>query len=35
MCVNTDGSVLVTAGRIIKAWSVADHSLLKVRHVVY
>ena len=31
VCVNSDGNVLVTAGRTIKLWNISDHSLLTVR----
>ena len=32
--VNSDGSVLVTAGRTMKIWSTTDHSLLRVRNAI-
>ena len=31
VCMNSDGNVLVTAGRTIKLWNINDHSLLTVR----
>ena len=31
VCVNSDGNVIVTAGRTIKLWNISDHSLLTVR----
>ena len=31
VCVNSDGNILVTAGRTIKLWNISDHSLLTVR----